>query len=85
MWILQESKRFWDENGEKYSWDELSDMARANGPVLWHLNPNDMSFFAPSSIDDPMPERIRKFCVKNGWDEPASIGEYVRGIFQGPG
>ncbi|MDA3958652.1 rhamnulokinase family protein [Oceanispirochaeta sp.] len=83
MWILQESKRFWDENGEKYSWDELSDMARSNGPVEWHLNPNDQSFFAPSSIDDPMPERIGKFCVKNGWKEPASIGEYVRGIFQG--
>jgi len=83
MWILQESKRYWDENGEKYSWDELSDMARANGPVEWHLNPNDQSFFAPSSIDDPMPERIRKFCIRNGWKEPSGIGEYVRGIFQG--
>ncbi len=83
MWILQESKRYWDEHEKKYSWDELSDMARANGPVEWHLDPNDQSFFAPSSIDDPMPERIRKFCEKNGWKAPSSIGEYVRGIFQG--
>lgn len=83
MWILQESKRYWDENDKKYSWDELSAMARANGPVEWHLNPNDQSFFAPSSMDDPMPERIRKFCVKHGWKAPASTGEFVRGIFQG--
>ena len=83
MWILQESKRYWDENIKKYSWDELSDMARANGPVEWHLNPNDQSFFAPSSIDDPMPERIAKYCVKNGWKAPETLGEFVRGIFQG--
>lgn len=83
MWILQESKGYWDENEKKYSWDELSDMARANGPVDWHLNPNDQSFFAPSSIDDPMPERISNFCVKNGWKAPSSTGEFVRGIFQG--
>lgn len=83
MWILQESKRYWDENEKKYSWDELSNMARANGPVDWHLNPNDQSFFAPSSIDDPMPERISNFCKKNGWKAPSSTGEFVRGIFQG--
>ncbi len=83
MWILQESKRYWDDHGDKYSYDELSDMAREFGPVEWHLNPNDNLFFAPSSIDDPMPERIKKFCVKNGWKEPGSIGEIVRGIFQG--
>ena len=83
MWILQESKRYWDEHDEKYSWDELSDMAREFGPVKWHLDPNDALFFAPSSIDDPMPERIRKFCERNGWEPPASIGEVVRGIFQG--
>jgi len=83
MWILQESKRYWDEHEKKYSWDELSDMARDFGPVEWHLDPNDDLFFAPSSIDDPMPTRIRKFCAKNGWTEPESIGEIVRGIFQG--
>jgi sugar (pentulose or hexulose) kinase len=30
-----------------------------------------------------MPERIRKFCEKKGWKAPSSVGEYVRGIFQG--
>ena len=83
MWILQESKRFWDKNDQNYTWDELSDMAREFGPVEWHLNPNDPLFFAPSSIDDPMPERIAKFCKAKGWKVPGSIGEYVRGIFQG--
>jgi sugar (pentulose or hexulose) kinase len=30
-----------------------------------------------------MPERISKFCEANGWKAPGSIGEIVRGIFQG--
>ena len=83
MWILQESKRYWDENVKKYSYDELSDMARDFGPVEWHLDPNDDLFFAPSSIDDPMPERIKKFCVKKRMGRAFLYREIVRGVFQG--
>lgn len=83
MWILQESKRYWDEQGQYHSWDELSDMARKNGPVEWQLDPTDQRFFAPSSIDDPMPGRIAGFCKARGWKAPSSRGEIVRGIFQG--
>lgn len=83
MWILQESKRWWDLHEKNYTWDELSEMADSFGPVDWHMNPNDPLFFHPSSESDPMPERIRKHCRDNGERVPENTGEIVRGIFQG--
>ncbi len=83
MWILQESKKWWDENEKEYTWEELSAMAEKIGNVPWHVHPNDPLFFHPSSKTDPMPERIRSFCRKQGEKVPQSTGEIVRGIFQG--
>ncbi len=83
MWILQESKKWWDEHEKQYSWEELSAMAEAAGPVPWQIHPNDPIFFHPSSKADPMPERIRMQCRANGEPVPGSTGEMVRGIFQG--
>ncbi len=83
MWILQESKKWWDKHEKTYSWEELSSMAEAAGPVTWHLNPDDPLFFHPSSTADPMPQRIQNYCRARGKRVPQTIGEITRGIFQG--
>lgn len=82
LWILQESKRWWDVNDKVYSWGELSRKAEEFGPVNWRINPDNPLFFHPSSDSDPMPERIRTFCRNEGMKEPESVGEIVRGIFE---
>ena len=82
LWILQESKRWWDRNDKEYSWGELSRMAESFGPVKWRIEPDDPLFFHPSSDADPMPERIKTYCRDHGTAVPGSVGEIVRGIFE---
>ena len=84
MWILQECKRHWETSSNKtYTWEQLSEMARANGPVQWRLDTTDAVFFAPNTTAGPMPSRIAAFCERNGFGKPTSVGEIVRGVLQG--
>lgn len=82
LWILQESKRWWDRHGKQYSWEELSEMADSFGPVNWRIDPDNALFFHPSSDSDPMPERIKSYCRDHEMPVPDSAGEIVRGIFE---
>lgn len=82
LWILQESKRWWDRNDQEYSWAELSQMADSFGPVNWRIDPDNSLFFHPSSDADPMPERIKTYCRDHKMAVPDSVGEIVRGIFE---
>ena len=54
LWIIQSIKR----EAEKYSFAELSDMARAVGDVCERIDVNDNAFLAPEN----MTEAIRAWC-----------------------
>ncbi|MBQ3870150.1 MAG: rhamnulokinase [Clostridia bacterium] len=77
LWIEQESRRQWIREGEKYSYDELSDMAMASKPLQSLINPDDPAFVAPGNI----PKRICEYCEKTGQHVPENKGEIVRAIF----
>jgi len=56
LWIIQSIKK----EAEKYSFGELSDMARAVGDVDERIDVNDNAFLAP----DSMTEAIRAYCKR---------------------
>ena len=77
LWIEQESRRQWAREGEKLSFNELSDMAMASKPHACFINPNDLVFQTPGN----MPRRIQEYCKKTGQYVPETKGEIVRCIF----
>jgi rhamnulokinase len=82
LWIVQECKRHWDRGDRKYSYGELTDLAREFGPAEFSIDCNDPRFLKPGLIDDSMPDRILAYCREHGQKEPQSPGEIVRGVLQ---
>ncbi len=77
LWLEQESRRQWIREGEKLSFDELSNMAMASKPLQCIIDPNDISFQTPGN----MPKRIAEYCKKTGQHVPENKGEIIRCIF----
>jgi len=77
LWLEQESRRQWAREGEKLSFNELTEMAKQAKPLACFIDPDAPDFVAPGN----MPERIREFCRRTGQHVPETKGEVVRCIF----
>lgn len=76
LWLIQECRRIWAEQGKQYSFAELASMA-GNAPALRSLfDPDDLRFATPGD----MPARIRQACKDNGEPEPADEAALTRAI-----
>ncbi|MCD6519762.1 MAG: rhamnulokinase [Anaerolineae bacterium] len=74
LWLVQECRRTWAQEGEELSYAELTELAAqapAFGPLI---EPDSTEFLRPGN----MPERIRQFCARTGQAQPKSKGEIVR-------
>ena len=76
LWLIQESRRQWDREGELLSFDELEQQANAAEPFVSLIDPDYPAFQTPGN----MPRRIREFCEKTGQKVPQTKGEVVRCI-----
>jgi rhamnulokinase len=74
LWLIQESRRIWADQGEEHSFDELTQMASEATPFRCFVEPDHVSFLPPGD----MPARIRDFCRRTGQPEPETKGEVVR-------
>ena len=77
LWLSQESRRQWEREGERVSFDELESAALQVEPCKSLVNVDLPEFIAPGN----MPERIRAFCSRTGQPVPQSKGEIIRCIF----
>ena len=76
LWLIQECRRVWGEQGKPYSFAELASMA-GDAPALVSLfDPDDPRFATPGD----MPTRIRQACKENNEPEPADEGALIRAI-----
>lgn len=78
MWLLQECRRTWRQEGSDLSYDDLTGLAAgapAFGPFVL---PDDDRFLAPGD----MPARIQAFCAETGQAVPQTRGEIVRCILE---
>ncbi len=78
LWLIQESRRQWDREGELLSFDELERQANAAEPFASLIDPDYPAFQTPGN----MPKRIREYCKKTGQKVPETKGEVVRCIAQ---
>ncbi len=79
LWIIQELKRIWNENGFSYEFSDMVAMAERAPPFQFFINPSNELFFAPGDMES----RIKNFCIKTGQSSPATHDEVVRTAYEG--
>lgn len=78
LWLIQESRRQWDREGELLSFDELEKQANAATPFASLIDPDYHTFQTPGN----MPKRIREYCKMTGQEVPQTKGDIVCCIAQ---
>jgi rhamnulokinase len=76
LWLLQECRRAWAEEGTAYTYDQLVQMAAGARPFSAFINPD--AFLDPGG----MPQQIAGYCRKTSQEPPASPAEYARTILE---
>lgn len=79
LWLVQECRRTWAQQGEEYSYDALTEMAAETAPFQAVLDPDFGEFFKPGD----MPSRIQAYCQMTGQPIPQSKGAIVRCALEG--
>jgi len=74
LWLVQECRRTWAAQGQGYSYDELTTLARQAPAFQTLVDPSALEFMSPGG----MPDRIRRYVRARGQVEPQTPGEFVR-------
>ncbi len=77
LWLLQECRRAWADEGKTYSYEELAGMADAARPFAAVINPD--AFLEPGGL----PRKIAAHCLATGQAAPETPGEFARVILEG--
>ena len=78
LWLIQECRRDWARAGQRYSWDEIVQLARAAEPLRSIIDPDDGPFFAGGNMEG----KIRDFCRRSGQPIPETPGQVARCIYE---
>jgi len=78
LWILQESRREWEREGQALAYADLVELAGRSAPLRSLVDPDDPQFFRPGQMVD----RIRRYCAASGQPLPRLPGEIARCIFE---
>src|SRR5215471_4541036 len=76
LWLLQECRRAWSDEGSTYSYEELARMAGEARPFSGILDAD--AFLEPGA----MPAKIAAHCGKNNLGVPQTHGEFARTILE---
>jgi rhamnulokinase len=74
LWLIQECRRIWKEQGSDQGWEELSRRAEKSVPLESLIDPDHPSFVVPKD----MPAAIREFCMNSGQTVPDTEGAVIR-------
>lgn len=78
LWLIQESRRYWLDHGQDYSYGEMAGLAAQAKPFRSLINPDDPRFADAGH----MPERIQQYCRETRQPFPSTPGEIVRCIYE---
>ena len=78
LWLIQESRRQWQREGQDYSYADLEKLALSQPAFKCFIDPDAPEFVPQGNI----PERVREFCKKTGQYVPQSVGEIMRCIYE---
>jgi rhamnulokinase len=74
LWLVQECRRRWEQDGANYDWAELIELAERAEPLRCIVDPDDPTLLNPTD----MPAAIRAACRRSGEKLPHSAGAVIR-------
>lgn len=77
-WFLQECRRYFNSNGEVFTYNDMEAFARSAPSFTAKINPNDPSFLKSGD----MPKKVADYCEKTGQTKPRSIAQTLRIIYE---
>lgn len=78
LWLIQECRRSWAQEGKLYSYDDLAQMAARSEPFVAFVDPDALDFLHP----EDMPKAIQAFCARTGQVIPITREAILRCIFE---
>ncbi len=78
LWLIQESRRHWQRQGQNYSYADLEKLALEAKPFRCFIDPDAPEFIPHGNI----PKRVREYCEKTGQYVPQTVGEIMRCIYE---
>ncbi|WP_286979052.1 MULTISPECIES: rhamnulokinase [Aminobacterium] len=78
LWLIQECRRIWEEEGKELSYSEIHEAAEMAEPLQHIFYPDDPRFMNPLN----MPDEIRGFFLDRGEDAPEGVAEMARSIYE---
>ncbi len=78
LWVIQECRRAWAQEGAAPAWDEIVQLAAAAPPFTAAIDVDARDFQAPGD----MPARIRAYCLGAGGAVPGDRGSIARTVFE---
>jgi len=78
LWLLQECRREWMRQGEKISFDTLTQLASKSNAFIAVIDPDNDEFLHPGD----MPARIQKYCRNTNQRIPQTKGQIIRVVLE---
>ncbi len=78
LWLVQECRRQWAREGNKYSYADLTEMAEKAPPFAALIVPGKSRFMAPKN----MAREIQAYCRETGQSVPESKGAIIRTVLE---
>jgi rhamnulokinase len=78
LWLVQECKRQWQQEGQDLSYVQLSRMAEKAEPFAGHIDVDYTEFLAPGD----MPKRINEYLSKTGQATTNDKGQMIRMLLE---
>lgn len=78
LWLIQEIRRNFREEGKDYSFNDMEMLARREEPFACFIDPDTPEFATPGSV----PQKIRDFCKKTNQHVPDNDGALIRCIYE---
>lgn len=77
-YFLQECRRYFNYNGEVFTFNDMEAFARSAPPFVARLNLRDPSFKGKGN----MPQKVTNYCEATGQTKPKSIAQTLRIIYE---
>jgi rhamnulokinase len=78
LWIVQECRREWAQDGHDYDYPTLAQLAALATPFVSLIDPSDPRFLSPGE----MSSKIASFCAESGQQVPSSRGMTIRCVLE---
>ncbi|MCE5258291.1 MAG: rhamnulokinase [Chloroflexi bacterium] len=79
LWLVQQCRHTWAQEGSELSYNELTSMAQEAPAFAAVVDPDYQAFLPPGD----MPERIRGYCRQTGQAVPETKGAIIRCVLEG--